>query len=107
MQHPAISWAELLMSGTIFLLLQNIYFYYCCFSLMSYRHTLGNVCDLHWHKFLLCYLIQSMACTLMHLTMQKERDRYGERERERGGELGMNFKYLWPNLQGIDQALPS
>lgn len=29
-----------------------------------------------------------------------------ERGRERG-ELGMNFKYLWPNLQGIDQALPS
>lgn len=25
-----------------------------------------------------------------------------ERGRERG-ELGMNFKYLWPNLQGIDQ----
>lgn len=37
-------------------------------------------------------------------TMQKESARYGEREE---GGLGMNFKYLWPNLQEIDQALPS
>lgn len=38
--------------------------------------------------------------------MQKERETVMERGRERG-ELGMNFKYLWPNLRGIDQALPS
>lgn len=40
-------------------------------------------------------------------TMQKESTGYGEWGGLGGGGLGMNFKYLWPNLQEIDQALPS
>lgn len=67
---------------------------------------LGNVCDLYMHHFPFCYLTQPKVWDLKQC-----RKRELDMERGEGGEgcggLGMNFKYRWPNLQEIDQALPS